>query len=89
MFRDLMRNNVFPRDWVSMVLLQNAVVLNALRHVANTIRDHLKDPFEYNAWGNFFYCAVAFVSQPALQLERFSENKREKVRFFCSVSINN
>ena len=79
MFRDLMRHNVYPKDWVSMILLQNSVVLGALRQVANTIRDHLKEPFEPQAWGNFFYCAVAFVSQPALQLERFSENKREKV----------
>ena len=56
------------------------VLIQALRHFANTIRDYLKDPFEYQAWNNFFQCAVTFMAQPSLQLERFSENKRERIR---------
>ena len=46
MFRDLVQNNVFPSDWVSMLLLQNSILLKALKHFANTIRDYLKEPFE-------------------------------------------
>lgn len=79
MFRDLMQNNVFYPDWTSMILLQNSVLLQALRHFANTIRDFLRDPFELQIWRNFFQCAVAFVTQPSLQLEKFSESKRSKV----------
>jgi dedicator of cytokinesis protein 1 len=80
MSRDLIEHNVFPPDWLSMILLQNASCLKAVRHLANTIRDSLNNPFEYQAWSNFFTFAVAFVTQPPLQLERFSENKRQKVQ---------
>ncbi len=80
MFTDLVQNDVFSSDWMTMMLLQNSVLLQTLRHLSNTIRDFLKEPFEYQAWSNFFQCAVTFVTQPSLQMERFSENKRERVQ---------
>jgi dedicator of cytokinesis protein 1 len=30
-------------------------------------------------WSNFFHCAIAFLTQPALQLENFSANKRARI----------
>jgi dedicator of cytokinesis protein 3 len=30
-------------------------------------------------WGSYFNLAVAFLTQPSLQLEKFSEVKREKI----------
>ncbi len=63
------------------MLVRDAFSLQAMKHFANTIRDHLKDPFEYHAWNNFFQCAVTFMIQPSLQLERFSESKRERIRY--------
>jgi hypothetical protein len=41
MFQDLLRHNVFPEDWNTMIMLQNAVILKALCQVSHTIRDHL------------------------------------------------
>jgi len=80
MFTDLMQNKVFPPDWSAMILLQNSILLQALRHFANTIWDFLKEPFEFQAWRHFFQCAVTFITQPSLQLEKFSESKREGIR---------
>lgn len=80
MFKDLVHNEVFPRDWNSMILLQNAVVLKSLCQFAHTIRDYFSSPaFEYQAWHTFFKCAITFITQPSLQLEKFSQDKRMKV----------
>ncbi|CAG2122271.1 unnamed protein product, partial [Medioppia subpectinata] len=77
-FRDLVKI-VFPKDWNEMILLQNSVLLNALRHFAHCIRDHFLHPFEVQLWNNFFHCSIAFLTQEFLQLENFSQNKRNKM----------
>ena len=41
MFHDLLKNNVFPEDWNTMIMLQNAIILKALCQVSHTIRDYL------------------------------------------------
>ena len=35
--------------------------------------------FLQQVWNNYFYCAVTFVTQPALQIEPFSQSKRSQV----------
>ncbi|CAM1325956.1 DOCK2 (predicted), partial [Pycnogonum litorale] len=78
-FKDLVSNSVYPRDWNEMILLQNCVMLKALRYFSHTIRDEFSSPFEFHVWDNFFHCAIAFLTQNALQLENFSQNKRVKI----------
>lgn len=78
-FRGLVDQSVFPRDWCDMIMLQNSVILKALRFFSHTIRDSFFEKFDTQAWSNFFHCAIAFMTQPALQLERFSTNKRTKI----------
>ncbi|XP_064466141.1 dedicator of cytokinesis protein 1-like [Ornithodoros turicata] len=78
-FKDLVSKNVYPKDWNDMIMLQNSVVLKALRHFSHTIRDRFTNPFDYQVWNNFFHCAIAFLTQDALQLENFSPNKRNKI----------
>ncbi|XP_071039760.1 dedicator of cytokinesis protein 1 isoform X2 [Parasteatoda tepidariorum] len=78
-FRDLVSKSVYPSDWNEMIMLQNSVILKALRHFSVTIRDRFQNPFEIQVWNNFFHCAIAFLTQNALQLENFSQNKRNKI----------
>ncbi|XP_063232451.1 dedicator of cytokinesis protein 1 isoform X3 [Bacillus rossius redtenbacheri] len=78
-FKDLVSRPVFPRDWCEMIMLQNCVILKSLRFFSHTIRDYFFKPFEIQAWNNFFHCAIAFLTQPALQLETFSQNKRSHI----------
>lgn len=78
-FKDLVSKNVYPKDWNDMIMLQNSVMLKALRHFSYTIRDRFTTPFDYQVWNNYFHCAIAFLTQDALQLENFSHNKRNKV----------
>lgn len=78
-FKDLVSRSVFPRDWCEMIMLQNSVILKSLKNFSNTIRDRFFTEFEHQAWSNFFHCAIAFLTQPALQLETFTTAKRNRI----------
>ena len=70
-----------PREWNTMIMLLNSVVMKALCQFANTIRDYFchDSEFEINLWTKFFQCAISFIKQPSMQLGKFSENKRLKI----------
>lgn len=57
----------------------HSVILKSLRYFSHTIRDYFFKDFEHQAWNNFFHCAVTFLTQPSLQLEQFSSNKRWRI----------
>ncbi|XP_056641342.1 dedicator of cytokinesis protein 1 isoform X3 [Diorhabda sublineata] len=78
-FKELVSNSVFPKDWCDMLMLQNSIVLKSLRFFSHTIRDCFFQKFEHDAWNNFFHCAIAFMTQRALQLETFSFNKKIRI----------
>ncbi|KAJ8670596.1 hypothetical protein QAD02_001855 [Eretmocerus hayati] len=78
-FKDLVSRSVFPNDWCEMIMLQNSVILKALRFFSTTIRELFNADFEQQAWSNFFHCAIAFLTQPALQLENFTQAKRKRI----------
>jgi len=78
-FKDLVSRSVFPGDWCEMIMLQNSVILRSLRYFSGTIRDYFFTEFEHQAWSNFFHCAIAFLTQPALQLEMFTPAKRNRI----------
>ncbi|XP_076395116.1 dedicator of cytokinesis protein myoblast city isoform X3 [Megachile rotundata] len=78
-FKDLVSKSVFPGDWCEMIMLQNSIILKSLRYFSGTIRDYYFTEFEQQAWSNFFHCAIAFLTQPALQLETFTPSKRNRI----------
>jgi len=78
-FKDLVARHVYTPDWAQMILLQNSIILKALRFFSHTIRDSFSNPYEGQLWNNYFYCAITYVTQPALQLESFSQTKRRQV----------
>lgn len=78
-FKDLVSRSVFPNDWCEMIMLQNSVILKALRFFSTTIRELFNKNFEQQAWSNFFHCAIAFLTQPALQLENFTQAKQKRI----------
>ncbi|CAH0555295.1 unnamed protein product [Brassicogethes aeneus] len=78
-FKELVNNSIFPEDWSEMIMLQNSIILKSLRFFSHTIRDRFFQKFEHDAWNNFFHCAIAFMTQKALQLERFSYSKRARI----------
>ncbi|XP_043247936.1 dedicator of cytokinesis protein 1 isoform X3 [Colletes gigas] len=78
-FKDLVSKSVFPADWCDMIMLQSSIILKSLRYFSGTIRDYFFTDFEQQAWSNFFHCAIAFLTQPVLQLETFTPSKRNRI----------
>ena len=78
-FKELVSRPVFPADWLDMMMHQNTVILESLRHFAHIIMEKFFDPFEKQVWTNFFHCSIAFLIQPALQLDQFSRNKKSMI----------
>lgn len=75
-FKDLVSKPVFPNDWMDMIMHQNTVILESLKQFSKIIMDYFFKPFEKQVWSNFFHCSIAFMIQPPLQLDQFSENKK-------------
>jgi len=57
-----------------------SILLTLLRVCAKVIHDNLKEPFSKDIWNNWFHCTIKFITQPALQLEKFLPSKRSKIK---------
>ncbi|XP_043925470.1 dedicator of cytokinesis protein 2 [Protopterus annectens] len=81
MFKDLIGKNVYPPDWMTMSMVQNRVFLRAISKFAETMNQKFLENrnFEVQLWNNYFHLAVAFIIQESLQLENFSQVKRNKI----------
>uniref|UniRef100_A0A672HBE9 Dedicator of cytokinesis 5 n=1 Tax=Salarias fasciatus TaxID=181472 RepID=A0A672HBE9_SALFA len=80
MFKDLM-GNVFPADWMIMNLVQMQVFLRAINQYSDVLNMYFLDQahFEQQLWNNYFHLTVAFLTHKTLQLESFSQEKRNKI----------
>ncbi|XP_024785662.1 dedicator of cytokinesis protein 5 isoform X2 [Pan paniscus] len=81
MFKDLIGKNVYAKDWMVMNMTQNRVFLCAINQFAEVLTRFFMDQasFELQLWNNYFHLAVAFLTHESLQLETFSQAKRNKI----------
>jgi len=78
--RDLVRQEIFPPDWLVIRMQANNVILRSLQELAQPLAFRfLHGSFDSQLWSTYFNLAVAYLTQPSLQLEQFSEVKREKI----------
>lgn len=83
-FQDLVNKQVFPSDWLVIKMAANQVILSSLKELSEPLVTKFLDDgrchhFDNHLWNQYFNLAVAFLTQPSLQLEQFSEVKREKM----------
>ncbi|XP_015607824.1 dedicator of cytokinesis protein 3 isoform X2 [Cephus cinctus] len=79
-FRDLVRQEVFPPDWLVIRMQANNIILKSLQELAQPLAFRfLHGSFDSQLWSTYFNLAVTYLTQPSLQLEQFSEVKREKI----------
>lgn len=82
-FRNLVRMEVFPQDWLVIKMLTNNVILKALQEFAQPLAFKFLDSragyFDKELWTNYFNLSVDYLTQESLQLEQFSDVKREKI----------
>lgn len=79
LFRDLIKQDVFPNDWAVMKLLTNHVMLITLQQICQPLVTYFLNMFDVQLWTNYFNLAVIFISQPCLQLETFRSSKRKGI----------
>lgn len=81
-FSDLLANDwqVFPSDWLVMKLTANDILRKALEEFAKPLVYRFLDvkSFDFMLWQSYFSLAVAFLTQPCLQLEKYHDAKRRK-----------
>ncbi|XP_009328538.1 PREDICTED: dedicator of cytokinesis protein 2-like [Pygoscelis adeliae] len=81
LFKDLIGKMVYPSDWMVMNMVQNREFLRAINQFAATLTEMFlsNSSFELQLWNNYFHLAVAFLTQDSLQLENFSQAKRNSI----------
>uniref|UniRef100_A0A8B9NCY3 C2 DOCK-type domain-containing protein n=1 Tax=Accipiter nisus TaxID=211598 RepID=A0A8B9NCY3_9AVES len=81
LFKDLIGKTVYPSDWMVMNMVQNREFLHAINQFATTLTQMFlsNSSFELQLWNNYFHLAVAFLTQDSLQLENFSQAKRNSI----------
>ncbi|KAL9823364.1 dedicator of cytokinesis protein 5 isoform 1-T1 [Geothlypis trichas] len=81
MFKDLIGKNVYAADWMVMNMMQSRVFLRAVNQFTSVLNRLFLDQthFELQLWNNYFHLAVAFLTHESLQLENFSQAKRNKI----------
>ncbi|XP_016844337.1 dedicator of cytokinesis protein 3 isoform X2 [Nasonia vitripennis] len=78
--RELVRQEIFPPDWLVLRMQANNIILKSLQELAQPLAFRfLHGSFDSQLWSTYFNLAVAYLTQPSLQLEHFSEVKREKI----------
>jgi hypothetical protein len=55
------------------------LAVKSCKELAPLFRDYFSVYFEHDAWNNFFLCSISFLTQQSLQLEQFSQMKRNKI----------
>ena len=76
----LIKRPIFPEDWLVIKMQTNNVILKSLEELAQPLAFRfLHNNFDFQLWSTYFNLAVAYLTQPSLQLEQFSEVKREKI----------
>lgn len=57
----------------------SSIVIGAVEHFAAIVKAEFVEPFAEQPWNNFFQSAVSFLTQDSLQLEEFSQAKRNYI----------
>lgn len=82
-FKELLANDwqVFPNDWLTMKLAANDIIRKSLEEFAKPLVYRFLSFQAINSqlWWAYFSLAVAFLTQPCLQLEKYHDAKRRKI----------
>lgn len=72
---------VFPSDWIVMKLIANNILRKALEEFAKPlVYRFLEDnTFDSQLWWAYFSLAIAFLTQPCLQIEKYHDAKQRKI----------
>ncbi|XP_060568206.1 dedicator of cytokinesis protein 4-like isoform X4 [Ruditapes philippinarum] len=81
-FQVLVDPKVFSPDWTVMRMVTNHVMFTSMAEFSEALQNNFitGDKFDHSLWSSYFQLAVSFITQPSLQLDRYSEVKGLKLR---------
>ncbi|XP_052072932.1 dedicator of cytokinesis protein 4-like isoform X3 [Mytilus californianus] len=79
-FQELIKPEMLSADWTIMRMETNNVIFSAVEYFSQALKNHFLEGeyFDQHLWNLYFRLAVNFIVQPSLQLEEYSESKRNK-----------
>ncbi|XP_038626792.1 dedicator of cytokinesis protein 3 isoform X2 [Tachyglossus aculeatus] len=79
-FRNLMKMNVYPRDWMVMRMLTSNVIVTTVQYLSPYVHKNFTEAdFDFKVWSSYFSLAVLFINQPSLQLETLTPAKSRNI----------
>uniref|UniRef100_F7A6C1 Dedicator of cytokinesis 3 n=1 Tax=Ornithorhynchus anatinus TaxID=9258 RepID=F7A6C1_ORNAN len=79
-FRNLMKMNVYPRDWMVMRMLTSNVIVTTVQYLSPYVHKNFTEAdFDFKVWSSYFSLAVLFINQPSLQLETLTTAKSRTI----------
>ncbi|KAK9889845.1 hypothetical protein WA026_007208 [Henosepilachna vigintioctopunctata] len=82
-FRNLVVQEVYAKDWLVIKMVMSNIILKSLQELAQPLAFKFLDThtgyIDKELWTNYFNLAVHYLTQESLQLEQFSDVKREKI----------
>ncbi|XP_071162209.1 dedicator of cytokinesis protein 4-like isoform X6 [Mytilus edulis] len=79
-FLELLKPEMLSADWTIMRMETNNVIFSAVEYFSQALKNQFLEGeyFDQHLWNLYFRLAVDFITQPSLQLEEYSESKRNK-----------
>ncbi|CAC5402947.1 DOCK3 [Mytilus coruscus] len=79
-FQELIKPEMLSADWTIMRMETNNVIFSAVEYFSQALKNQFLEGeyFDQHLWNLYFRLAVDFIVQPSLQLEEYSESKRNK-----------
>ncbi|KAL4226980.1 Dedicator of cytokinesis protein 3 [Mactra antiquata] len=81
-FNVLVQPKIFPSDWSVLRMVTNNIIFTSVSYFSDAMRNNFMvgDKFDLEIWKNYFGFAVAFITQPSLQLDRYTDVKARKFK---------
>lgn len=76
LFCSMIRQPVYPKDWVILILHQRRVILRSLNLMYSIMVQNFKNPFSARGWICFFETYFELMNQPEPDLKQYPAGKR-------------
>ena len=79
-FQELIKPEMLSSDWTIMRMEANNVIFSAVEYFSQALKNEFLEGecFDQHLWNLYFNLAVEFIVQPSLQLEEYTDSKRNK-----------
>jgi len=78
-FITLLTEDIFPKDWMVMVMVNNDVLLASVESISCVLDKYYLKDFKVSLWGKYFQLLSQYITHKSLKLHEFSNTKQQKI----------